>query len=115
MNDKLNQIAMEIILHSGDGRNKIYEAMKLAISDVDFSKREEVEQLFEEAKKHINNAHEIHTEFMQSTIEDDLNVNILFSHAQDTLMTIASERNLVKHMINLKYSLQEVIREQIKK
>ena len=47
---------------------------------------------------------------IQSTIEDDeLQTTLLFTHAQDTLMTIYSELNISNHLIRLYYKLEEKI------
>lgn len=44
----------------------------------------------------------IQTEMIQSSInEDELQTTLLFTHAQDTLMTINSEVNLTQNMIRL--------------
>ena len=62
------------------------------------------------AKDEITQAHRIQTDMIQSTIEDDeLQTTLLFTHAQDTLMTIYSELNISNHLIRLYYKLEEKI------
>jgi len=96
---ELNEAAMQIILHSGDGRNLINEAIRMTLADVS---DEKVAAKMKEAKAEIVKAHRIQTEMIQTTIEDDdLQSTLLFSHAQDTLMTIYSELNMTHHLIDM--------------
>ena len=47
---------------------------------------------------------------IQSTIEDDeLQTTLLFTHAQDTLMTIYSELNMATHMIKMCRMLEDKV------
>lgn len=117
MNNKMNSVAMEIILHSGNGRAKLHKAMRLSIEDYKIENKEEIESLLQGAKEDINKAHQKHTEFMQNSLseEETLSGNILFSHAQDTLMTIISEQNMINYMIKLNYSMREEMKNEFKK
>lgn len=93
----LNNAAMQIILHAGDCRNFINEALTMLEDGKDSAA---IDEKYELAKKEITKAHQIQTKMIQDTIEsDDFNTTLLFSHAQDTLMTINSEFILAKHMI----------------
>lgn len=97
--ETLNQAAMQIILFSGNGRNLINEALS-ALDDA--QSFDIVKEKMAEAKQEITKAHKIQTEMIQSTIEDDnLQSTLLFSHAQDTLMTIYSELNIGNHLVKL--------------
>ena len=91
--EQLNSAAMQIILHAGDCRNK---------------SEEEVKDKITQAKKEITKAHVIQTDMIQSSInEEELQTTLLFTHAQDTLMTINSEVNLVQSMIRLYRKLEK--------
>ena len=91
--EELNTAAMQIIMHAGDSRNFVNEALRHIESEGDIDAAKEK---MKEAKKEIVKAHTI-----QSTIEDDdLQTTLLFSHAQDTLMTIYSELNMANHLIS---------------
>lgn len=97
--DELNTAAMKIILHAGDCRNLLNEAIVMTENDASV---EEIEAKLKEAKAEITEAHRIQTEMIQGTIEDDeLETTLLFSHAQDTLMTIYSELNMGNAMLRL--------------
>lgn len=96
---------MQIILHAGDCRNLLNEAINDLLDD---KSEEEVKDKITQAKKEITKAHVIQTDMIQSSInEEELQTTLLFTHAQDTLMTINSEVNLVQSMIRLYRKLEK--------
>lgn len=96
--NKLIQVAMQIILHAGDARNHVTEAIKAA-KKFDFEK---ADQLMAEADQCITRAHKAQTETVQSEMSGEkFEYSMLFAHAQDTLMTIMSEINISKEMIDI--------------
>lgn len=103
--EKLNETAMKIILSSGNGRQKIHQGIKMSLEDFDGSKKEEVLKLLEDGKNDITQAHRVQTEVMQTFIEDNVAPTILFSHAQDTLMTIIAESNMAAYIVELNYKM----------
>lgn len=103
--EQLNSVAMQIILHAGDCRNLLNEAINDLLDD---KSEEEVKDKITQAKKEITKAHVIQTDMIQSSInEEELQTTLLFTHAQDTLMTINSEVNLVQSMIRLYRKLEK--------
>lgn len=103
--EQLNSAAMQIILHAGDCRNLLNEAINDLLDD---KSEEEVKDKITQAKKEITKAHVIQTDMIQSSInEEELQITLLFTHAQDTLMTINSEVNLVQSMIRLYRKLEK--------
>ena len=103
--EQLNSAAMQIILHAGDCRNLLNEAINDLLDD---KSEEEVKDKITQAKKEITKAHVIQTDMIQSSInEEELRTTLLFTHAQDTLMTINSEVNLVQSMIRLYRKLEK--------
>lgn len=103
--EQLNSAAMQIILHTGDCRNLLNEAINDLLDD---KSEEEVKDKITQAKKEITKAHVIQTDMIQSSInEEELQTTLLFTHAQDTLMTINSEVNLVQSMIRLYRKLEK--------
>ena len=105
LNERLNETAMQIILHAGNGRNKVHKAIRLALDDQEGTKREEVDQLLKEGREEINEAHRAQTKIMQEFIEANMAPTILFAHAQDTLMTIIAEKNMAKYIVELNYKM----------
>lgn len=98
MNLENAQSAMKIILHAGDARLKVAEALKaLKTFDLDTAK-----QLLEEANVDIVAAHSAQTTALQAESNgDEIEYSILFTHAQDTCMTVCSELNIAQQLIEI--------------
>lgn len=104
MNEEMVQNAMQIILHAGDARTKVEKALT-AVSEFDFETAEK-EMKFAQAK--ITEAHKVQTDAIQDEIRGTISgSSLLFTHAQDTLMTIYSEINIAKQLLNIAKSLDE--------
>ena len=98
--EELNGQAMEMIVHSGNGRNMLNQALD-ALYDGD-------EETYE-AKKEMQTAHAAQTKVLQETITDpEAKPDILFTHAQDTLMTVMSEINTARHLAKIMKKLKEI-------
>lgn len=102
--DALNEAGLKIIMHAGDCRLLLNGAVNDILEDKGW---EEIKEKLAEAKKEITKAHIIQTEMIQSTImEEDVKTTLIFTHAQDTLMTINSEVLMVNSMIKLYRKLE---------
>lgn len=89
---------MNIILYSGDARTLIMHAMDLL---GDF-KYDEADTMLKRAHEKLVTAHELQTKKIQQEAEgENVEYSILFAHAQDTMMTINTEYNLVSHLIKV--------------
>lgn len=98
LDEKTAQNAMQIILHAGDARAHCMNALK-AIEKGDFENSEEE---IKNANNEIVKAHHIQTDVIsKETQGEEGEYSVLFSHAQDTLMTIYSEINIAKRMIGI--------------
>ncbi|KLI75119.1 MULTISPECIES: PTS lactose/cellobiose transporter subunit IIA [Lacticaseibacillus] len=96
--DEINKVSMQIILHAGDARNQISDALE-KIGDQKF---EAATNLLTAAQENIKKAHEAQTNTIQAAAQGtEIPYSVLFSHAQDTLMTIMSEMNIAKQLIRL--------------
>ncbi len=96
--DGMVETAMKIIINAGDARNLIKEALE-AIEAQNFDRAEEK---IKQANGYIKIAHEAQTDMIQSEARGEkLEYSLLFSHAQDTLMTISSEYNIANQMIKV--------------
>lgn len=92
--------AMQIILNSGDARTLACKAFD-RICERDFDGARE---LLREADKTQVKAHNIQTAMIQGDVQGDeekIGYYVLFTHAQDTLMTIQTELNLTKNILKL--------------
>ena len=89
--DELNEKSMEMIVAAGAARN----ALNMALNSIDDA--DKYNELMEEARVQITKSHTAQTKVLQGTITDpNFYPNILFTHAQDTLMTVMSEINTAK-------------------
>lgn len=102
--EEMNAQAMEMIVHAGNGRTLLNRALD-ALYEGD---EETYNERMAEAKKEMTAAHGAQTKVLQSTIQDEeVKPNILFTHAQDTLMTIMSEINVAKHLAKIVKLIKE--------
>ena len=104
---ELVPVAMQIIMHAGDARIKITEALKTA-KKFDFEK---AATEMRETKREITLAHNCQTEIIQNEASGiSYGFSLLFAHAQDTLMTINSEVRMAEEMIDILRLLDEKCR-----
>jgi PTS system cellobiose-specific IIA component len=106
MDDTIPQAAMQIILHAGDARAAIRKAL-IALESAQY---DEAEALLAEAKKELAEAHRAQTDIVQGEARGiSQDYSVLFTHAQDTLMTVMSESGLAHHLIRLFKGLNDRI------
>lgn len=98
MDEKVVSNAMEIILHAGDARVACKEALEeVAKFDIEAARAK-----METAHTEITEAHRVQTDAIQGEARGEkLEYSLLFTHAQDTLMTINSEINVTKQLIGV--------------
>lgn len=98
---------MEIIINAGDARDFIFKAL----DEVANSNYQKARELIKKANEKLVVAHRIQTKKLQEEAEgDDVKYSVLFTHAQDTVMTIMSEYNLAKRLINIFEKKEEKFR-----
>jgi PTS system cellobiose-specific IIA component len=96
--EELISISMEVILHAGNARNLVFQAVNKASE----SMFEEADQLITDANAEVTIAHRAQTNMLQKEAEGiDIPYSPLFGHAQDTLMTVKTEINMMQEMIKL--------------
>ncbi len=104
--DNLNMRSMEMIVAAGEARTALNRALD-CIDDV-----EKYDELMEEARKAITRSHTAQTKVLQDTATDpSFYPNILFTHAQDTLMTVMSEINIGRQIGKVYRKVLEKINE----
>ncbi|MBE7722468.1 PTS lactose/cellobiose transporter subunit IIA [Lacrimispora indolis] len=100
-NDQREQtaaVAMQIVIRAGDARNLIMEALD-CIGESQFSAAQE---RLKEAQAEIRQAHIAQTEVIQAEAGGkEFAYSMLFTHAQDTVMTINTELNLAKKLCSM--------------
>lgn len=97
-NDQLNQLSMNILVHAGNAREFLVQALE-SLETKEFSKaKSEVK----EARKEVVIAHGLQTDTLQLEASgEQIRYSTLFCHAQDTLMTAQSEILIGEHLIKL--------------
>lgn len=101
MNDEM--IVMNIIINAGEAKGYMYEALSKA-KEGNF---DEVDAFLEKAEEALGKAHDIQTSLLtREASGDNINVSILFVHAQDHLMTCMSEKNLITEIIELRKEMR---------
>ena len=94
----IEQISFQIISFSGDS----FSTMVKALGKAKEKKFDEAESLMEEAKKTLDEAHNVHTEILVSEAQGNkAEYSVLLSHAQDTLMNAILAETLISEMIEL--------------
>jgi PTS system cellobiose-specific IIA component len=107
LDEKIVESAMQIIMFAGDARLSCRKAVDCMAA----GNPAEAKEHMKKADHDITEAHRIQTDCIQSAVRGDkFEYNVLFTHAQDTLMTIYSEINLAKQMSNLYEKLDERIK-----
>lgn len=100
----MEEIVLGIIIHAGNAKSKLYEALAFAKQN-DFEKAEE---LIKESEKEILAAHKIQTSLIQGEAGGNkTEISLLLIHSQDHLMTCMSEKNLIKEIIELRKDMKK--------
>ena len=103
MDENLIDIAMEIILDAGDARTYATDAMRAELA----GDQARADTLMKQAKDSIKKAHNAQTDVIQAEARGEhMQFSLLFMHAQDTVMTIISEVNMIELMMEM-YRKQE--------
>lgn len=103
-NNPLIQVSMNIILRAGEARNNLAQALDYA-EKADF---ENAEKELLTAEENVTKAHQTQTEIIQNEMSGvDYEPCLLFSHAQDTLMTINSELEMSKRLVKMYQLIME--------
>ncbi|MDY0395614.1 PTS lactose/cellobiose transporter subunit IIA [Virgibacillus halophilus] len=96
--EELTLISMNVILHAGNARDYVFQAVNKA-SNGDF---DEADELMQQANDEVTTAHQAQTSTLQKEAEGiEIPYSPLFGHAQDTLMTVKTEINMMQEMIKL--------------
>lgn len=106
--NKIVSTSFDIIFNAGEARNECEKALR-ALEAFDF---EEADKCMKEANAAIVKAHAMHTEVLQAYIGEmeGQDYYMIFSHAQDHLMTTNSEIIIAKHLIKLTKAVYEKIK-----
>ncbi|WP_373893686.1 PTS lactose/cellobiose transporter subunit IIA [Virgibacillus natechei] len=105
----IEQFSMNIILHAGNAKNYLHEALQ----DARNNSFDKVESKIKQASGELLEAHKLQTKFIQEDAKKGLgNLSVLLVHAQDHLMTVMSEKSLIEEMIEV-YRNQHELNEKV--
>lgn len=105
--EEMAEIAMQIILHAGDARNLIMQALE----NIGDGAYETALDKLTEAKEELRQAHVHQTTVVQSEAAGRrYHYSLLFGHAQDTVMTVFTEYNLATKLLVLYQKMDERVR-----
>jgi len=103
--EKIQSVAFEIIVNSGDGRNDIHEAFKL-MRKGGFT---EANNKLEDANDKLVKSHKSQTDLLKKYASGEkLEMDIIMVHAQDHLMTTMTLRETALEMMEIYKELEEV-------
>lgn len=95
----MTEIAMEIISAAGDALMEAKNAMDCMVQ----GEFDEAQKLLASAEDFTAKAHNAQTEIIQKALAGEhTEYNLLFSHAQDTLMVTEGELRIYQVLLNMK-------------
>jgi len=111
LNSKAVEVSFKVIIHAGNARTLVKKVLtKAQQKDIEGAKKALLE-----ASKEIQSAHVTQTEIIQAEAKgEEIDVTLLLTHAQDTLMVAKSEVEYTKYIINLFERITE-LEDQLKK
>lgn len=94
--DQLQQKAFGIIAEAGSAKSLAI----LALQDAKQQQNKEAEQKLEKARRYFNEAHRYHRDLIQKEAQgDDIQLSLIFMHAEDQLMSTETILILVEEML----------------
>lgn len=97
-NSNIQDIAMQIIANSGEGRSKAFEALKKARTH----HFDEAKELLDQAQVAISQAHQVQTQLIVDEANGQKNeFSILLVHSQDHFMTSMLAYDLICELVNM--------------
>ncbi|MCY9050320.1 PTS lichenan transporter subunit IIA [Bacillus inaquosorum] len=104
MNENMEQIIFQIILHGGNGRSSAMEAIAAAKS----GDAEEARKKLRESAEELTKAHHYQTELIQNEAGGEkTEMTLLMVHAQDHLMNAMTVKDLAAEFIELYEKITE--------
>ena len=96
--EELEMIVFNIVNTAGTAKGLSYEALR----EAENGNYEKAEELLKEADKALLEAHKIQTGIIQNEVNgSNMEVSVLFVHAQDHLMTSIEAKSLIECMIRM--------------
>lgn len=101
----MEEIILNIIMHSGEARSHSMEAISLAKS----GKFDEARELIIKADEELGYAHNSQTSLIQGEVASDkIEFSLLLVHAQDHLMTTMTFKDLAVELIEVHEKISSI-------
>lgn len=98
MDEKATKIATMVIIHAGNARALVNEAVQA----IEKNDSEIARSKLDQANAEIRAAHQTQTELIQGEARGEgIPITLLLTHAQDSLMAAMSEAYMARHIIKL--------------
>ena len=98
MNSNDEKIATQILIQAGNARKFVEESLNyIATFEFDIARND-----LEKARQEIIAAHHAQTDLITAEARGDhLEISLLLTHAQDTLMIAMSQLQIAKHLLSM--------------
>lgn len=94
----MEEIILNLIMHSGEARSYAMEAMELAKT----GKADEARELMQKSSEELGHAHHSQTSLIQAEAGGDkTEFSLLLMHAQDHLMTTMTLKDIANEIIEI--------------
>jgi len=98
------QVSFQLILHSGNARSKLLEALKQYREGLE----EQAFGLMKEAEEDLRHAHDIHFQLVQKEAGGErTSFSLLLMHAEDHFMSTITIKELVGELLPIFQSLKQ--------
>lgn len=98
--EETNSLGFEIVAYAGDARSKLLNAIKEAQKE----NKEKSDNLIEDAKKDLNEAHKVQTTMLSAEARGEVeDIGLSMIHGQDHLMTTLLLSDIVGHLCSMYY------------
>lgn len=105
MDERLVEIAMQLIFYAGNGKSDIMRGIKAS----EEGDNEKALNLLQSAKNQIHEAHQIQTDLMTQEMNGELlEKSIILIHAQDHFMGAVTSIDLGEKIIMLNQRMQQI-------
>lgn len=101
--ENIEAVIFELIVHSGNARGMLFEALDAAEAD----NHEQSVMCMQQAEAEMTIAHNLQTKLIQDDLKGQGQISLLLIHAQDQLMTTMSEQALIERLIKMQQQLNQ--------
>lgn len=102
--EELETLIFDLIVHSGNARGLLYEALDYAEQE----NYDQIEELMKQAETEMVRAHNIQSTLIQKDLQGKEAISLLLVHAQDQFMSTMTEQALIERLIKMQKQLNQL-------